>query len=210
MNFLTDKILRHFHMDLSLNSIRYFIGGASTSWPSPYLSGFNSLCYASYLRSSLSFPVASGLLSISSLKQILTIACVITKKKQIVKAIRGCCISIRHVPMTQPMALPIALKTVAIVVISPRPLTISFLLCSTSKVSFRETMIKPNKQSQMSEAKNKWAVFATSVNIATRHMAWPSPQKNRMYRLLLIILRSIQRQTGNRRKTTIWRMTSND
>lgn len=45
----------------------------------------------------------------------------ITKKKQIVKAILGWPISIKQVPMTQPIAPPIAPKIVVMVFMSPRP-----------------------------------------------------------------------------------------
>lgn len=91
----------------------------------------------------------------SSLRHIQTIAYAKTKKKQIVKAMRGCCMSIKHVPMTQPIALPMAPKIVVIVCMSPRPFSISFLLYSTNSVSFSDTIISPKKQSTTSVAKNR-------------------------------------------------------
>lgn len=208
MNFLTEEMFRHSQIEISLNLICFFKGGASTSCPSPYLSGWSLLYSCSYFKSSGSFPVASGLLSRSSLRKKHTIAKATTKKKHIVNAILGCWMSMRQVPMTQPTALPMEPNTVEMVEMSPRPFSMSFLLCSTKRVSFIDTTTNPKRQSKHKHAKKVCAVFAISVNMSTRQNAWARLQKKRIYLLLLTSLKSIHMQTGNLRKTIIWRITS--
>ena len=208
MNFLTGSIVRQAQIDKSLNLSQVQSGGASTSVPRGYLLGYSSLYCFSYLRSSESLPVARGFLSISSLKNKLTKAYAITKKKQMLNAKRGFSISMRQVPITQPKTLPMAQQTEIIVCISPSPWSISFLLCSTNNVSLSELITKPKKQSTKSVRKNRSTVPAISVNINDRQKHWPRLQMNRINLRFFISLISILRQSGMRRNTKNCKITS--